>query len=201
MGTNRKADSDPTVEYYNKNANAFIERSRTADLNHAYARFLAIVPSGGRVLDAGCGSGRDSKYFIEKGFDVEAFDASREMVKFASDHAGVEVQHLRFDQIRYNKEFDAVWASASLLHVPKDDIQAVLHRLILALMDGGVLYLSVKVRESITPAGGRCFYYYTPNELEQLLSSRDDAVVLDTWIKEEEGCLWANAMCRREQSG
>ncbi len=201
MSTSQHSDPDPSVEYYNKNASAFIERSRSVDMSKAYDRFLSLVPCGGRVLDAGCGSGRDVNYFIQKGFDVEAFDASGEMVKFASGLTGIEVQHLRFDQIEYSNVFDAVWACASLLHVPKDYFNDVLQRLVRALKCGGVMYLSVKEKESVTPTGGRRFYYYTATEFDRLLSSRDDVVILDTWTNEEDGCIWVNTICRADESG
>lgn len=200
MSTSRHSDSDPSVEYYNKNASAFISRSCSVDMSNAYDRFLPLVPRGGRVLDAGCGSGRDVKQFVQRGFDVDAFDASSEMVKFASGLTGVNVQHLRFDQINYSNVFDGVWACASLLHVPKDFIDDVLKRLVRALKCGGVMYLSVKEKESVTPTGGRYFYYYTATEFERLLSSRDDVAILDTWTNEGDGCVWLNAVCRAGQS-
>lgn len=201
MSTNQHSDPDPTVDYYNKNASAFIERSGAADMNQAYDRFLSLIPSGGRLLDAGCGAGRDAKYFVEKGFVVEAFDASSAMVTFASGHTGIEVQHLRFEQLEYSNEFDAIWACASLLHVPKDGIHGVLQRLVRALKGGGVMYMSVKATKVGSPAGGRRFYYYTTTELEQLLSSQEDVVILDTWTNEDKGCVWVNAICRKHKSG
>jgi SAM-dependent methyltransferase len=194
MSTSQHSDLDPTVEYYNKNAKAFIERSLDADMSEAYGRFLSLLPCGCRVLDAGCGTGRDAKYFLEQGYEVEAFDASIEMVKYASEHAGIEVQQFRFDQLEYSDEFDAVWACASLLHVLKDDINSVFARLVHALRSGGVMYLSVKEGESDTPADGRNFSYYSLTELKHIVSHQEDVEVLDIWTSESDRCVWINTI-------
>jgi 2-polyprenyl-3-methyl-5-hydroxy-6-metoxy-1,4-benzoquinol methylase len=198
MNTNQHSETDPTVEYYNTHAKAFVERSMQSDLGDAYRRFTALLPVGGRILDAGCGSGRDSKYFIEQCFVVEAFDASEKMVEYASQYAGLKVKQMRFEQIEYCKEFDGVWACASLLHVAKDEYDSVLKKLARALSDGGIMYLSLKESESTVPAEGRHFSYYSTGELEQIISNQDDLLLLDTWTKEWNGCVWVNLLASKK---
>ena len=99
-------------------------------MSEAYDNFLKLLPDDARILDAGCGSGRDAKKFTELGFAVSAFDASEEMVKHATQYAGIEVQQLRFDQLKYKGEFDGVWACASQLHVRKDEFVSTLQNLV-----------------------------------------------------------------------
>ena len=79
-------------------------------------------------IDLGCGSGRDSKHFIEKGFRVVPVDGSPEMCKFAESYLGSPVRCLQFSKLDYKKESDGIWACASLLHVPKQNLDAVMQR-------------------------------------------------------------------------
>ena len=126
-------DVDNNVEYYNKNADSFFAGSVNADMAEDREAFLAYVPDGGKILDAGCGSGRDSKAFLDAGYDIVAFDASREMRIRASEYIGREVLDLRFEDISFEKELDGIWASASLLHVPVEELPEVMGRMRKAL--------------------------------------------------------------------
>ena len=138
---------DKNIEYYNNNADSFFEGSVNADMSGVRNGFLKYVPDGGKILDAGCGSGRDSKAFLSEGYDVVAFDASKEMCKRASEYIGREVLNMRFEDISFDKEFDGIWACASLLHVPSDDLPDVLQRMKKALKSGGAIYASFKYGE------------------------------------------------------
>jgi 2-polyprenyl-3-methyl-5-hydroxy-6-metoxy-1,4-benzoquinol methylase len=83
-----------------------------------YRPFLALLKPGARILDAGCGSGRDLKAFSERGYQVVGLDASELMVRLAREHSDQQVHHLAFQEVTYKEEFDGIWACASLLHVP-----------------------------------------------------------------------------------
>ena len=98
--------TDKNIEYYNENAQTFYENTVNADMSFWRDKFEAYVTDGGRILDAGCGSGRDSRAFKQHGFSVVAFDASREMCKRASELLGEEVWQMRFDEIAFDEEFD-----------------------------------------------------------------------------------------------
>ena len=82
--------------YYNENAKEFFEGTAYVDMSDNYKDFLSYVPKQGKILDAGCGSGRDSLIFIQKGYSVEAIDGSSEMCRLASEHIGQEVKHMLF---------------------------------------------------------------------------------------------------------
>ena len=105
---------ESTIQYYDSNAEAFIERTIDVDLADEHDAFIPHLPEGGRILDAGCGSGRDARIFLDMGYQVAAFDGSIEMVRHARTHTGLDVEHLRFEDVTCEKEFDGVWASASL---------------------------------------------------------------------------------------
>ncbi len=78
-----------TIPFYDNNGQDFFERSKSIDLTPLYATLAKYIPESAHILDAGCGSGRDSKAFLERGYTVSAFDASQEMVKLASDYTGL----------------------------------------------------------------------------------------------------------------
>lgn len=143
------------------------------------------MPPGGRILDAGCGSGRDLKIFRSRGFDALGIDASTALAKLASDFSGATCLPIRFDDLDFDSCFDAVWACASLLHVPKSDIVRVLRRLHRALVLGGAIFASVRLGDGEQLASdGRLFAYYAPQEFARLLEESGFAVD-ETWISED----------------
>lgn len=147
-----------SIEYYDKNAQGFFDRTIHADVQDLYQKFLKYVPQEGRILDAGCGVGRDALAFLNKGYDVVAFDGSLEMVKMATNLLGKEVLHMLFQDIRYSNEFDAIWASGSLLHVPYENLRGVLQSFYRALLPSGILYASFKYGTSERHTEGRIFF-------------------------------------------
>lgn len=143
-----------TAAWYDENARQFFDQTVELPLAHAYEAFLPRLPRGGRILDAGCGSGRDTRRFLEMGYQVEAFDASARMVRLASKHTGLAVRRLRFDELDAEGEYDGVFANACLLHVSPAELPAVLARLAAALKPGGVLFASLKRGDGETMKDG-----------------------------------------------
>ncbi len=156
---------DKNVEYYNKNADSFFDGSVNADMSEVRQRFLSYIPDGGEILDAGCGSGRDSKAFLDAGYDIVSFDASEEMCKRASDYIGREVMNLRFENISFKHEFDGIWACATLLHVPMDELPDIMKKMHVALKEHGVIYASFKYGEGTTIRGERQFSNFTEKSI------------------------------------
>ena len=146
-----------TLSYYDENASAFCEGTRNADMSEMRGRFQQYLKPGALILDAGCGSGRDSKAFMESGYRVVAMDGSKEMCRQASKYLGHEVQCRRFEEIDERNVYDGIWACASLLHVPYELLPKVIAKLVDSLVDGGVLYASFKYGEEEREAGGRYF--------------------------------------------
>lgn len=113
--------ADNNIDYYNNNADAFFKSTVNTDMSLWRDKFESYLPANSTILDAGCGSGRDSLAFKQHGHSVVAFDASSEMCRMASDLIGQQVLQMRFDEMEFVDEFDGVWACASLLHVPNED--------------------------------------------------------------------------------
>lgn len=147
-----------SIDYYNKNSQEFYDRTINADQHDTYQKFLKYLPKSGRILDAGCGVGRDSKFFLSQGYDVVSFDGSMEMVKMASDLLGKNVLHMLFEEIDFFNEFDAIWAKASLLHVPYENLRGVIQSFHKSLLPSGILYASFKYGTSRRQTEDRVFF-------------------------------------------
>ena len=150
-----------TLNYYNENAKKYFDTTVNADMSKSYEFFLKYVKSG-RILDLGCGSGRDSLYFKNLGFDVTAVDGSVELCKLASEYTGLDVRCMRFEDLREIGYYDGIWASASLLHVDRRFLLDVLKKTRDALKQSGYMYAALKngEGEEVTPEG-RYFNYVT----------------------------------------
>lgn len=146
-----------SIGFYDQNAEDFFNRSVGADMSVGRAEFTALIPPGGRVLDAGCGSGRDALAFSRLGFEVTAMEASPRLAELARAHTGLPVQVMTFDDVAWRDAFDGVWACASLLHVARADLAAAVGRLREALRPDGVLWMSFKYGTGERQAGARRF--------------------------------------------
>lgn len=145
---------DNTLKYYNQNANQFVQETFAVDFKQTQDRFLINLPAGAYILDFGCGSGRDTKYFLEKGFQVDAIDGSEELCKIARDYTGIKVKQMLFEELHDVDKYDGIWACSSILHLSKPALTGVLKKMAAALKDNGVVYTSssmvvLKVNETV----------------------------------------------------
>lgn len=173
-----------TLQFYENNTQDFISRTLEADMSETQKRFLSYVKPGSRILDLGCGVGRDSKAFQDHGYYVEAVDGSPALCAFASQLLGKPVRRLLFENLDYEDAFDAVWASASLLHVPSSSIADVLKKIRGSLKAHGIFYLSVKHGDFEGNRNGRYFTDYTEERLCKLLKDCG-FLILEHWINED----------------
>jgi SAM-dependent methyltransferase len=181
-----KSPSESTIAYYDIHANEYCALTRQIDLREFYTRFLHELPVHAHILDAGCGSGRDTKAFLDLGHRVTAIDASAALAKLAAEYTNQECGIVRFQQIDLEEQFDGIWACASLLHVPGTEMNNVLSRFIRALKPRGVLYMSLKEGEGERFADdGRFFCDYTRDSLEQLTANFPSLDEIAFWRTEE----------------
>ena len=106
--------------------------------------FLDLLSPGARVLELGCGDGRDAERMIARGFAVDPSDGTPGMARLASARPGRVVPVMRFDELEEVEAYDAVWCQASLLHLPENDLPGVLARIHHALVPGGRHWASYK---------------------------------------------------------
>lgn len=158
-----------TISYYDKNAAEFCKNTIDADMSFCRNKFLKYLKTGSAILDAGCGSGRDSVAFKQIGYHVTAMDASLEICKEAEKVLRQKVICKTFEELDDENVYDGIWACASLLHVSKERMEDVLCRLKYALKDGGVLYASFKYGDEEKIVNGRFFNYYNERSLRRLM--------------------------------
>ena len=189
-----------TLAFYDENAEAYAAWTQGLDLSETHDRFLAHVPTGGHVLDAGSGSGRDTAAFLHRGFRVTAFDASPRLAALSSEATGQPTHVLRFDEVEWRREFDGVWASASLLHVPEAELPDALARLAHALRPGGVLFATFQEGEGTDLRDGRFYQLVTADDLRTLAEAEPilDLVELSRDADPgRRGISWLQLLARR----
>lgn len=174
-----------TLKYYQDNAQTFFDGTVNIDMSSLYETFTRHLAPGARVLDAGCGSGRDAKAFQEMGYQVEAFDASSAMVELAREHTGLPVQLMTFADVDWKEEFDGIWCCASLLHVPAVELPGVMRRLADALKPGGVWYVSFKYGDGEREVDGRLFTDMDEVRLRTLLGKIAGIDVVELWMTKD----------------
>ena len=190
-----------TLEYYTANAARFFADTVAVDMSALHVRFLATIPAGGLILDAGCGSGRDAKAFKDRGYRVHAFDASPNLARMASEWVGQHVQVCQFHDFDERDRYDGIWACASLLHVREGSMVDVLARLWAALKPEGVLYLSFKLGEGQRHYAGRNFTDATEAQLRAWLEPIPAIQSITCWTTDDQRTdrpeIWLNALVRR----
>jgi methyltransferase domain len=192
-----------TIDYYDKNVNEFFETTVNADISEQYNFFEKYLYKGAALLDCGCGSGRDTKYFLEKGYDVTAIDGSKELCMKASKLTGIDIKHMLFQDINFDKRFDGIWACASLLHLSKEDLIEVINKLKVAMTSRGVLYISFKYGEFCGIRNGRYFLDLTEGVLNKIIGIVGGLKVKETYISVDvrpgrENEKWLNAIITKE---
>lgn len=192
---------DENTEYYNQNARGFFVSTVAVDMSALHEAFLTKLPVGGRILDAGCGSGRDARAFAVRGFDVTAFDASPELAKLASEHCGFDVAVRTFSNVDEVEAYDGIWSCASLLHVTALEIPSAIGGLWRALRPGGCLYLSFKLGEGERSHGGRRFTDANDATLRDWFAVMPQVCSIETWVTQDNrpdrSEQWINALVVR----
>ena len=173
---------DNTLKYYEENANQFVQGTVSVDFKQTQDKFLGKLKIGDSILDFGCGSGRDTKYFADKGFQVEATDGSLELCKLASEHTGIPVRQMLFEELNELEKYDGIWACSSILHLSKDALAKVLKKMADALKGKGVIYTSFKYGEFEGERNGRYFTDFTIETFKEYLQEIPELQMEEYWI-------------------
>lgn len=193
---------NPTINYYNENAISFTENTRNIDFHIIQDKFLSLLPDNATILDLGCGAGRDTKYFLDRGYYVFAIDGSERLCRLASEYTGIEVKHMMFQGISEECAYDGIWSCASLLHVPSVDLCDILMKVKRALKPEGILYLSFKYGEFEGYRNGRYFVDMTEEKFAQILGRISglhmESQEITTDARPDRDDRWLNIILRKE---
>lgn len=187
-----KRMNSSTNSYYENHADEYFNQTVNANMSHLYSPFLERIQPGGRILDAGCGSGRDLLAFSKKGYDVMGIDASAQLAHMASFYSNSPVEVLEFSEMNFVERFDGIWACASLLHTEKPQLHNILCNFKKALVSGGILFASVREGKGTrVGSDGRSYKYYGVNEFEKQ--------ILDAGLELELSWLTTDVLEKREK--
>ena len=193
-----------TLDYYNKNSEEYFNSTLNVDMTNTYKAFLKLLPKGGKILDLGCGSGRDSMNFIKLGYEVTAVDGAKELAKRASVLLGKEVIVSTFEELELKEKFHGIWACASLLHIKREDLKTVLNNLYNNLEDNGVFYMSFKYGEKeYVDDKNRYFNCFTDESIISFINENSKFNILDLYITEDKlgrvnEVKWVNLICNKK---
>lgn len=173
------------------------------DIEHSYGKFLRCLPEKAHVLDAGCGVGRDTKYFLSKGRSVSAFDASSKMMELSVKKTSVKVMHATLQELEFEEMFDGVWGQDSLLHIPYEMTRQIYQKIHHALKPKGVFYASYKYGNSYMETPERVFYNMNEDKTTTYFSELFDIVEL--WKEKDDRSklatrpdgMWINFIVRK----
>lgn len=193
-----------TIEYYNSLATDFYKNTVGVEFTVMQNIFLAKLKEGALILDFGCGSGRDTKSFIEQGYQVEAVDGSKELCKLASEYTGIKVKNMFFEELSEVEKYDGIWACSSILHLPVDELVNVMKRMVVALKSDGIIYTSFKYGIFSGERNGRFFTDMTEETFVHFMTKIEDLKVETQWVtsdvrpgRGEE--KWLNLILRKTQ--
>ena len=171
-----------TINYYNQNAENFIANTQNADMHPTQERFLRLLDANTSILDFGCGSGRDTKYFLEKGYQVTATDGSAELCRLASEFTGIKVKEMLFQELDAINQYDGIWACSSILHLPKKELLPVIQKMCEVLKDNGIIYTSFKYGDFEGERNGRYFTDFTEKTFREVVEKIPELTIEEHWI-------------------
>lgn len=171
-----------TIDYYNRNVQSFIDGTVSVDFTQIQNAFLELLPKDARILDFGCGSGRDTKYFLDCGYQVDAMDGSMKLCRAASEYTGIHVKQMLFQELAEVEKYDGIWACASILHVKKAELPDIIRKMSLATKENGIIYVSFKYGDYEGERNGRYFTDMTEISMKELLADFPELEVEKQWV-------------------
>lgn len=197
-----KLNENQTLNYYDTNATIFVSTTISVNFKQTQDKFLSYISQNATILDFGCGSGRDTKYFLDAGMYVDATDGSEQLCKLASEYTGISVKQMLFEELDEQEKYDGIWACSSILHLPKENLKDVFYKMIQALKPHGIIYTSFKYGTFEGERNGRYFTDFTEETFCEFLKDIIHVKIEEMWVtgdvrpgREKE--QWLNLILRK----
>lgn len=176
------ADIDKTLKYYNENAQSFASGTVSVKFTEVQDKFLEKLNPDAYILDFGCGAGRDTKYFLSRGYQVDAVDGSEQLCRIASEYTGIKVRQMLFQELDEKEKYNGIWACASILHLPKKQLREVWKNMYAALKLEGWIYTSFKYGKFEGERNGRYFTDFTTDTFKDFIHDMHGLKIEEQWI-------------------
>ena len=173
---------DKTISYYNSNAKEFVSGTLQVNFEVIQKKFTKKLPDKAALLDFGCGSGRDTRYFLKQGYQVDAVDGSIELCKLASEYTGIEVKNMLFWELSETEKYDGIWACSSILHLPINELLDVMKKMVTALKENGIIYTSFKYGTFAGERNGRYFTDMTEDTFADFIRQIENVMIEEQWL-------------------
>ena len=173
---------DDTIAYYNLNAQKFVSDTVCVDFEATQKRFTDKLPDNAFILDFGCGSGRDTKYFLAQSYQVDASDGSLELCRLASEYTGINVKNMLFQDLSAKETYDGIWACSSILHLPNYELTDIMRKMTAALKNKGIIYTSFKYGTFEGERNGRYFTDMTEEIFDGLIAETEGLTIEEHWL-------------------
>ncbi len=161
-----------TIEFYNKNASEYAKWRSTEKIDLAQKIFCNELPSSGQIIDLGCGTGEKSIWFSQKGFKVDAVDASFKMLEIFESYKSVKIQQMDLNEIVFSKKYDGIWASFSIQHLEKKNQDLLFCKISKALNKKGIFYIGIhEGHKAYRDNLSRLYVPRTESELRKVLKN------------------------------
>ena len=174
-----------TLDYYNNNAELFICDTKDVKFSDIQKQFISYLQPCSSILDLGCGSGRDSKMFMNMGYTVTPADGSEKLCEITAKYLGIPVKHMLFQELDEYDRYDGVWACASILHLKYSELPDVLNRIVKSLKQGGVFYVSFKYGDFEGYRNGRYYTDMNEDRWSELMAHNKELLTKKIWITDD----------------
>ena len=188
-------------KYYNEHSKDFIENTINCDMSVQYNFFEKYLNNPKTILDLGFGSGRDSLYFMNKGYTVYSLDPTEEFCKNGKRIGLKNVYQLTAQEMQFENLFDGIWACASLLHVPSKELNDVFKKCYKSLKNDGIMYCSFKYGEFEGERNGREFTDLNEELFNQYINNTGFKVLeylITEDVRPDRNEKWLNVILKKD---
>ncbi len=191
-----------TLYYYNHKAEEYFRETIDIDMAPIRHTFIRLLPPKAHILDVGCGSGRDSRAFLHHGFTVTAIEPSPKLAHLSSTLLDQQVVVKKAQDIKEQEQYDGIWACASLVHIPDQELPETMKILANALKANGILYMSLKTNtHRHWDSRGRYYNDASHESISALLTEIPSMEIVEKYESSSKlrstPCHWSNLLIRK----